>query len=77
MQSYHSAARVSTFVTGRKYQKTLFGVMAATGAVGLSYSILNTDKVMPFAWELYSMAQRLIKRIYLVDHGSLWRSRWW
>lgn len=47
MQSYHSTARASTFVAGRKYQKTLFGLMAATGAAGLSYSILNTDKVTP------------------------------
>jgi hypothetical protein len=55
MQSYHSAARASTFIAGRKYQKTLFGLMAATGAAGLSYSILSTDKVMPGCFNLVAI----------------------
>jgi hypothetical protein len=52
MQSYHSTARAATVVAGRKYQKTLLGLMAATGAAGISYSILSTDKVNACSYKI-------------------------
>jgi hypothetical protein len=46
MHAFHSTARAATFVASRKNRQNLFSLFAATGAVGLSYSILSTDKVM-------------------------------
>lgn len=45
MQSFHSTTRAATLVASRKNQQTLFAAFAGTAAVGLSYSIVSTDKV--------------------------------
>lgn len=46
VHSFHSTSRAATLVASRRNQQVFFAALAATGAVGLSYSILSTDKVV-------------------------------
>ncbi|CAM0135070.1 unnamed protein product [Umbelopsis sp. WA50703] len=45
LHSFHSTTRAATLVASRRNQQAFFAALAATGAVGLSYSILSTDKM--------------------------------